>query len=145
MESLREADVPIPREFLIAAEQALVADLRHTLTAPGPLPESAWDALKEARAWELDLPLAGLEPLIRARVERHLLQADGLFILDHLRETGRVLDFARDGGITVNLWQAQNLFARLAPRLAGSAAEVREALRRMAERLGFSLESLEAG
>ncbi|MDR7417613.1 MAG: DUF3536 domain-containing protein [Armatimonadota bacterium] len=143
MATLRDADVPVPREFLVAAEFVLMTDLRRALVAPGTLSSAAWDLLAEARTWQIALPVAELEPLVRARIERHLRDADGLFLLDHLREAERVLDFADDAGVTPNLWQAQNLFAiRLAPPQAGATPEVREALARVAERLHFSVEAL---
>jgi hypothetical protein len=143
METLRSADVPVPREFLVAAEFVLITDLRRALTAPGALAPAAWDTVAQAQTWGIGLPTTDLEPLVRARVERHLLDADGLFILDNLHETQRALDFARDAGVTVNLWRAQNLFAvRLAPRLAASTGDIRGALEGIAERLHFSPEAL---
>jgi alpha-amylase/alpha-mannosidase (GH57 family) len=146
METLRDADVPVPREFLVATEFVLMTDVRRALTAPGALPAAAWDLFAEARSWGIVPPAADLEPLVRARIERHLRDADGLFILDNLVEVGRVLDFAQDIGITPNLWQAQNLFAiRLAPRLADAPPDVRRTLEHVAERLHFSLESLSQG
>jgi hypothetical protein len=146
MNTLRDADVPIPREFLVAAEFVLMVDLRRTLATPGPLGAAAWDLVAEARSWSITTPAAELEPLVRARIERHLADADGLFILDNLRDVEQTLEFARNAGVTPNLWQAQNLFAvRLAPLLAGASAEVRRALERVAERLYFSLDALRAG
>ncbi len=143
METLRGVDVPVPREFLVAAEFVLLTDLRRALAAPGTLASTVWDLVAEARAWRIALPAADLEPLVRARIERSLLNADELFLLDSLREVDRTLDFAADTGVVANLWRAQNLFAvRLAPRLADAPPDVRRALERVAERLHFSLDSL---
>jgi alpha-amylase/alpha-mannosidase (GH57 family) len=143
METLRSADVPVPREFLVAAEFVLLTDLRRALAAPGVLAATVWDLVAEARAWGIAPPAPDLEPLVRARIERRLQDADGLFVLDSLQEVNRTLDFAEDTGVVANLWRAQNLFAvRLAPRLAGAPPDVRRALERVAERLHFSLESL---
>jgi hypothetical protein len=142
MDTLRGADVPIPREFLVAAEFVIATDLRRTLSAPGPLAASAWDLVAEGRSWNI-APPADLEPVVRARIEQHLADADGLFMLDNLRDVEHTLDFARDAGITPNLWQAQNLFAvRLAPHLRVATGEARGALERVAEALHFSLDSL---
>jgi hypothetical protein len=121
----------------------LLTDLRRALAAPGTLASTVWDLVAEARAWRIALPAADLEPLVRARIERSLLNADELFLLDSLREVDRTLDFAADTGVVANLWRAQNLFAvRLAPRLADAPPDVRRALERVAERLHFSLDSL---
>ncbi len=162
METLRDAEVPVPREFAAAAEFILTADLRRALAAPGALSAAAWDALVELRSWGLTLPDEEFEPLLRARIERRLRDANGLFLVENLADVERTLDFARDAGITVNLWQAQNLFEeRFAPRLgaaggaggapgeraaAGGGPEgtVQAALEAMAGRLYFNLESLRA-
>lgn len=143
METLRDADVPLPREFLMAAEFILMTDLRRALAAPDVLGATAWDLVGEARAWGLDLPIADLERLVRARIERRLRDAEGLLAAEPLREVLRSLDFAADAGVTVNLWQAQNLFqSQLAPRLAEAEGEVRDLLEQVADRLYFSLEAL---
>jgi predicted translin family RNA/ssDNA-binding protein len=145
METLRDADVPVPREFLVAAEFILMTDLRRALAAPGALGAVAWDLVTEARSWGLALPVDDLEPLVRARIERHLRDADGLFIVENLHEVLRALDFARDAGIRPNLWQAQNLFAvRLAHGVADAPGEIGRALEAVADRLYFNLESLRA-
>jgi hypothetical protein len=145
METLRDADVPVPREFLVAAEFILMTDLRRALAAPGALGTTAWDLMAEARSWGLTLPVDDLEPLVRARIERHLRDADGLFIVENLHEVLRALDFAQDAGIRPNLWQAQNLFAvRLASRFADAPGEIGRALEAVADRLHFNLESLRA-
>lgn len=156
METLRDAEVPVPREFAAAAEFILTADLRRTLAAPGALGATAWDALVELRSWGPALPADEFEPLLRERIERCLRDANGLFLVENLADVDRTLDFARDSGITVNLWQAQNLFVeQFAPRLgetggdreaAGSSAEetVRAALEATAARLYFNLDALRA-
>jgi alpha-amylase/alpha-mannosidase (GH57 family) len=145
MATMRGADVPVPQEFLAAAAFVTVTDLQRALDALHPLPEAAWDLIADARAWNLSLPPAELEPRVRARVERHLLAADGLFVVDNLQEVERTLDLAQEMGTTPNLWEAQNLFAaRLAPRITGTSAEVRSALERVAERLHFSVDALRA-
>lgn len=145
METLRDADVPMPREFLVAAEFIVMTDLRRAMAASGALGAAVWDLVAEARSWGLTLPVDDFEPLVRARVERHLRDADGLFTVENLHEVLRVLDFAHDAGIRPNLWQAQNLFAvRLAPRFADTTGEVGRALEAVADRLHFNLESLRA-
>ena len=143
MAAVRDADVPLPREFLTAAEFVLTTDLRRALASREPLSPSAWNALTEARAWGITLPSDALEPLVRARIERALRQADGAFLLEHLTDAQRALDLAKDAGITVNLWQAQNLFhLRLAPRLREATGETQPALEEMARRLNFNLDAL---
>jgi hypothetical protein len=145
MAAVRDADVPLPREFLAAAEFVLTTDIRRALTSPEPLNASVGNALAEARAWGLTLSPETLEPPLRARLERTLRQADGVFMVEQLADVQRTLDIAGDAGITVNLWQAQNVFhVRLAPRLRDSSGEVREALEKMAARLNFSLDALRA-
>jgi len=140
MQAVRDAEVPVPREFVLAAEFILMTDLRRALASAGPLGSTAWDVVAEARAWGIALPVDTIESLVRARLERHLRDADGLFVLENLAEALRALDFARDAGIRLNLWEAQNLFqVRLAPRLADAPDDVRAALEEVADRLYFSL------
>jgi len=143
MQAVRDAEVPVPREFMLAAEFVVMADLRRALAAPGPLSVTAWDRVAEAVAWGIVLPVDLTESLVRARLERHLRAADGLLMLENLIEAQRALDFARDAGITLNLWEAQNLFqVRLAPRLADAPADLRATLEALADRLHFSVEAL---
>lgn len=149
METLRDAEVPVPREFAAAAEFILTADLRRALAAPGPLSASAWDALVEMRSWGLVLPPSEFEPLLRARIERRLRDANGLFLIENLADVERTLDFAREAAITVNLWQAQNLFEeRFASHFSragsGDGGNVRAALEAMAGSLYFNLDALRA-
>jgi hypothetical protein len=111
--------------------------------APGPLAAAAWDVVGEAHSWGIVLPAQDLESLLRARLERNLRGAEGLFVREHLADVQRTLDFARDAGIAVNQWQAQNLFQTgLAALLVDAPADVRTALEQVAERLHFSLEAL---
>ncbi len=143
MEAVRDAEVPVPREFTLAAEFVLMTDLRRVLAATGPLSVTAWDLVAEAAAWGMQLPVEVIESLVRVRLERHLRAADSLLMLENLVEAQRALDFARDAGITLNLWEAQNLFqVRLASRLADSPADLRAALEALADRLHFSVEAL---
>lgn len=145
MAAVRDADVPLPREFLAAAEFVLTTDIQRALASSEPLNAPAWNALAEARAWGITLASEMLEPLLRARIERVLRQADGPSMREQLADGQRTLDIARDAGLTINLWQAQNVFhVRLAPRLREASGEVREALEQMAERLNFSLDALHA-
>ena len=148
METLRDAEVPVPREFAAAAEFILTADLRRALAAPGALSSTAWDALAEMRSWGLALPAEEFEPLLRERIERRLRDANGLYLVENLADVGHTLDFAHDAVITINLWQAQNLFEeRFALRLgkAGAAeGTVKAALEATAARLYFNLDALRA-
>jgi alpha-amylase/alpha-mannosidase (GH57 family) len=144
MQAVRDAEVPVPREFILAAEFVLMTDLRRALSAPGALSAGAWDLVAEARAWGLRLPAESIEALVRARLESRLRNADGPVTLENLTEAQRALDFARDAGITLNLWEAQNLFqVRHAARLAQAPAEERAALVALAEGLHFNIETLE--
>jgi alpha-amylase/alpha-mannosidase (GH57 family) len=143
MAAVRDAEVPLPREFLAAAEFVLTTDLRRALVSAEPLGASVWNALTEARAWDIALSSDTLEPLVRGRIERALRQAEGLFLVEYLTDAQRALDLARDAGVTVNLWQAQNLFhTQLAPRLGEATGETLQALEQMAARLNFSLDAL---
>jgi len=145
MQAVRDAEVPVPREFTLAAEFVLMTDLRRALAATEPLSVTAWDLVAEAVAWGMRLPVEVIESLVRARLERHLRAADSLLMLENLLEAQRALDFARDAGITLNLWEAQNLFqVRLASRLADAPADVRAALEALADRLHFSVEALKS-
>ncbi len=148
MATLRDADVPVPKEFTAAVEFILTSDLSRAIAAPGVLGDGAWQALEELRSWGIAAATEVFEPLLRARVEQRLRDAEGLFLVENLQEIGRTLDLASDAGITVNLWQAQNLFqTRLLPLLHGleqgppgeaSLEAARAALETAAERLYFS-------
>jgi hypothetical protein len=137
--------VPVPQEFRMAAEFVLTTDLRRALDVAGPLTSAAWDHAAEARALGVSIPGDDLAPLLRARIERRLLQADGATLADHLEDALRALDFAQENGIAVDLWRAQNLFhVRLAPRLAEAGPDERAALLAVADRLHFSRAAVDA-
>jgi hypothetical protein len=66
--------------------------------------------LDELRGWGRELQAARFEPLLRTRLE-HVL-AGPQRPAERARRAMAILTFARDAGITINLWEAQNLFAR---------------------------------
>jgi uncharacterized protein DUF3536 len=145
LKTLRDAEVPVPQEFRMAAEFVLTTDLRRAIDVAGPLTSAAWDHAAEARALGVTIPADELAPLLRARVERCLRDADGPMLADQLEDGLRALDFADENGIAVDLWRAQNLFhVRLAPRLAEAGPDERAALLSLAERLHFSRDAIDA-
>jgi alpha-amylase/alpha-mannosidase (GH57 family) len=146
LKTLRDAEVPVPQEFRMAAEFVLTTDLRRALDVAGPLTSAAWDHAAEARALGVSIPGDDLAPLLRARIERCLLRAGGPTLADHLEDALRALDFAQENGIAVDLWRAQNLFhVRLVPRLAEAGPDERAALFAVADRLHFSRAAVDAG
>jgi alpha-amylase/alpha-mannosidase (GH57 family) len=146
LKTLREAEVPVPQEFRMAAEFVLMTDLRRALAVEGPLTSAAWDHAAEARALGVAIPTDELAPLLRARLERCVQEAAGPSSVERLEDALRTLDFAGEHGIAVDLWRAQNLFhVRLAPRLGGAESDERAALLALAERLHFNRDAVNAG
>lgn len=112
MEYLRTAAGAVPPALVTAAVVAVTGELERVLTADPktPLPRDAVQLLHELQGWGRELHAARFEPLLRSRLERIL--AGPQRPAERARRAMAILAFARDAGITVNLWEAQNLFAR---------------------------------
>jgi hypothetical protein len=150
MEYLRELDVPLPQGFSLAAGflvnrafvQAALALLRE-----GHDGEELVEVVAEARKWQVHLETREVENMLclaLAECVRPLLEdplSPGIPAALHL------LDLLDRLGMTLNLWQAQTLFAQvcqkylstlLARRLHEEAVAHQVALlRRLGERLEF--------
>jgi len=94
-----------------------------------------------ARSWGREVRADRFEPLLRQRLAAVL--AGPLPVLQRLQRAAEVLDLAETAGLTLDLWEAQNHFYRLArsvhPQDAGSL------LRAVGERLQFNMDRLLAG
>jgi len=135
MAFLRDAGAPVPVPLVTAAVVALTRDLEEALggEAGSPLPPRAAQLLAELRSWGREVHPERFEPLLRARLEYALASAGP--VADRVARAIEVLDFAEAAGITINLWEAQNAFARL----AGAARDPH--LRQLADRLYFAPEA----
>ncbi|MDQ7844363.1 MAG: DUF3536 domain-containing protein [Armatimonadota bacterium] len=133
---LRDAGVDVPAPLVTAAVVALTRDLEEELSrdAAVPLRPRVFELLAELRSWGREIRADRFEPLLRRRLEQALAGAG--HVADRVARALEVLDFAEAAGLTLNLWEAQNAFSRLA-RAAGDGALVR-----LGERLHFAMEKL---
>ncbi len=148
---MRDADVPVPPAFLMAAEytltRALAQELRRA-AAGEPLSDDVFGAAGELASLDLASRWADAEPLLRQALEAHAdrLRSDALG--PSLVQAHRLLDLAEALGVAVNLWQAQNLYhaAAEALRVAPSAPQAERAgeFWRLGERLYFNMDRLRA-
>jgi alpha-amylase/alpha-mannosidase (GH57 family) len=136
MEYLRTAAAPVPPAFVTAAVVAITGEMERVLASEPktPLPEGARTLLGELQLWGRELHAARFEPYLRSRLERVLTGTQRP--AERARRALMILAFARDAGITINLWEAQNLFARGMYASAPGDAAVRE----LAEALRFRLD-----
>jgi hypothetical protein len=139
MDYLRTAAAPVPGVLVTAAVVAITGELERLLAAETktPLPDGVPALLRELRSWGRDLHAARFEPLLRTRLERIFTGTQRP--ADRARRALSVLAFARDAGITINLWEAQNLFVRTLLPLGRGDAAVRElagALRFNVDKIG---------
>ncbi len=143
MEYLRDAQAPIPPAMVMAAVVILTHDLERALSIPPdqPLPPTTVTLVDELRSWGREVRADRFEPLLRQRLAAVL--AGPLPVLQRLQRAAEVLDLAATAGLTLDLWEAQNHFYRLAravhPQEAGSL------LRAVGERLQFNMDRLLAG
>ena len=138
MEYLRTAAASVPPALVTAAVVAVTGELERILTtdAKSPLPEAAAHLLHELQGWGRELHAARFEPLLRSRLERVL--AGPQRPAERARRAMAILAFARDAGITINLWEAQNLFARGLHATSPADPAVRE----LAAALDFSVDKI---
>ncbi len=136
MEYLRTASAPVPPALVTAAVVAVTGELERVLrTDPKtPLPQAAVPLLRELQGWGRELHAARFEPLLRTRLE-HIL-AGPQRPAERARRALAILEFARGGGITINLWEAQNLFARGLQAAAPDDPTVRDLGRQLRFRAG---------
>ncbi|HEU5299252.1 MAG TPA: DUF3536 domain-containing protein [bacterium] len=137
MEYLREAGAEVPTPLVTAAVVALTRQLEDELAANGTarLHTRAFELLGELRSWGREVRADRFEPLLRRRLEQALGGAG--HVADRVARAAEVLDFADAAGVTLNLWEAQNAF----DRLARSARD--PGLRALGERLHFAMDKLE--
>ena len=150
MEYLHELDVPLPQGFSLAAGflvNRAFARAATNLLQSGSDGEELDEIFTEARKWEVPLETKGIEHLMGQALEERLLPLVEDPLSAVVPGVLQLLDLAERIGLTVNLWQAQTLFARVCQRhlrslLARQAHEETVAhqvrlFRRLGERLGF--------
>ena len=135
---LRQADAPIPEVLRITAkyvlEAELAAELRRTANAP-TLPERVFEVSEEARSLGLGLDSTAARPIISRALARAF---DALTERPTVEGAARIVALvlaAKRLGVGFGLWGTQNrVFALWRDR-----PEAREALRPLADVLGFAL------
>jgi hypothetical protein len=137
MEYLREAGAEVPVPLVTAAVVALTRELEDELSADGTvrLRPRVREVLAELRSWGREIRADRFEPLLRRRLEQALGGAG--HVADRVARAAELLDFAEAAGITINLWEAQNAFYRL----ARSARD--PGVRSLGERLHFAMDRIE--
>ncbi|HXF81886.1 MAG TPA: DUF3536 domain-containing protein [bacterium] len=137
MAYLREVGAEVPAPLVTAAVVALTRQLEDLLAADGAsrLSPRAFEVLGELRSWGREVRADRFEPLLRRRLEHTL--GDAGVVADRVARALEILDFADAAGITLNLWEAQNAFHRLA-RAAGDPQ-----LRTLGERLHFAMDTID--
>jgi len=91
--------------------------------------------LAELRSWGREIRADRFEPLLRRRLEQALGGAG--HVADRVTHAAELMDFAEAAGVTINLWEAQNAFYRL----ARSARD--PGVRTLGERLHFAMDRIE--
>ena len=135
---LREADAPIPEVLRITAkhvlEEELAAELKRAADAP-TLPGRVFEVSEEARSLGLELDSTAARPIMRQVLWRAL---DTLTEQPTAERAGSIVALvlgARRLGIGFGLWRTQNRVLAL----WRDHPEARDALRPLAESLGFAL------
>lgn len=150
VEYLRELDVPLPQGFSLAAgflANRAFARATARVAQDGSDGERLEAVLAEARKWGVSLDTKTAEDTIRVAVEERLSHLLAAPLSTEAPAALHLLELAERLGLTLNLWQAQTLFARLCQshlRLLLTRRDHEEAvahqlvlLRRLGERLGF--------
>jgi hypothetical protein len=138
---LRETGTPIPEPLLSVARHVLQAEatrMLDQLVATGTIPAGARALLAEARTLGVQLDRTAAADAARRAVERAMEEVvrDGPGAAERVATLRTLLDAARDVGLQVNLWRAQNLFFDLWQE----RPDLRERLRPLLDPLGFRLD-----
>lgn len=148
MAYLREADVPLPESFALAAKYALTGELAAEvakLDQPGWSPEHAFKIADGAALLGLSMDLGPVEATFMRAIEaemHELLQNPSQEVANWILS---LLDAAERLSRSLNLWETQNLYHRfLRTRLRGPAGGLLqpggEAFLRLGKRLFFEVE-----
>jgi alpha-amylase/alpha-mannosidase (GH57 family) len=150
---MRDSDVPIPPAFLAAADNTLTRMLIHEVrraTNGEPVSDRAFELAAEMVALDIPARWADAEPLLRHALETQAgaLRSEPLGpALDHVH---RLLDLAEALGVSVNLWQVQNLYHasvqehRNAFTARDPDSERLEQFWRLGDRLSFNMDQMQA-
>jgi len=155
---MRESEVPVPPAFLMAAQYTLTRGLAHEVRrATGePLDERAFGLAADLDALALTSQWTDAEPLLAAALEAHAGRLRDDPLGPDLDQVHRLLDLSEALGVTVNLWQVQNLYhaaamghrallRRAAPANDDNGGPDRPAeFWRLGARLNFNLDALRA-
>jgi len=138
MEFVGEADAPVPKCFLAAAETVLNDDLDNAIREfleKGQTNRLA-ESLALARKWSITLRLAEMEPRLRGHLNALLARLVETPDETVARQAAAFLRNAKSLGLPLFSWQAQNLFKAALARHA-QARSVLDALRPLGDELGF--------
>jgi alpha-amylase/alpha-mannosidase (GH57 family) len=135
MEELLKMQITPPDEFLFAVKRVLneeLASLPVEFQDETPQNRSI-QVVQEAKRWGVPLRTDPLRERLESLLERKIKQIGQGEAEPLLKEAHRLLDLAGALGISLNLWESQNLFNRLRPHLKQPSA----LSDRLAERLMF--------
>ena len=147
MDFAREADVPIPHTFLVAAEEVLARRLEEAIEELRRIgrSESLAEVLNRAQRWRVPLPLDDFEPELRAHLNGLLDQLVASPGEAMARPVASFVSEVKAHHLPLHFWQAQNRFnefmKRQAPDLTRNgpaAAATLEAFLRLGQALGFA-------
>jgi hypothetical protein len=137
---LRDVDVPAPEALDLVARHVLArevtAELQQT-EALGAVPNRAFELMGEAGALQLRLDLTAAEEPLRRALSAAIDVLESAITPDAVARAAALVEAALRLGVGFGQWQCQNRFFAL----WRSHPEGRETLRRLADVLGFRLES----
>ncbi|PYM04215.1 MAG: glycoside hydrolase [Candidatus Rokuibacteriota bacterium] len=139
MRYLRDADATVPEALTMVARHVLAHDITLELgpvEMTGTVPERVVELMDEAQALGLSLDMSAASPPMRRAVARAMdvLTADPT--PERVRAALALIECAQRLGVRFGLWETQNRFFEV----WRGRPEARDALRPMADRLGFHLE-----
>ncbi|MCX8036200.1 MAG: DUF3536 domain-containing protein [Candidatus Sumerlaeia bacterium] len=139
MEFVREADAPVPRAFLAAAECILNRDLAGAIAEfldKGET-ERLSAIVAQARRWNVPLQLSEYEPRLRAHLNSRLKRLIELPDEAVARETIELIRKIRQLQLPLYFWEAQNLFVTLSQNMA-AGGPMEEMIHTLRTELGFA-------
>jgi alpha-amylase/alpha-mannosidase (GH57 family) len=147
MEFVREADAPVPRSFLAAAECVLNDDLEKAIPEflEKGRSERLTEILAQARRWNISLRLAEMEPRLRGHLNGLLARLVETPDESVARQAATFAREVKSLNLPLFFWQGQNLFKAALARHATTFAQDRspqagaalDALHSLGIELGF--------
>ena len=154
---LQEAEIPVPRGFMTAAEFALTSDFKKAFSEDKIDEQRIKAIIADSKKWDLPLDSAGLEYMVRRKGEEligKLLMAPS--DISTLANFLAMVEILRDLPLEINYWQIQNTYLSIAKTAYNeflkeadgggeTAAKWVETFRRIGELLSFNVSSVLSG